>query len=362
MDNLRAAIIFTVILLHVSVCYMAYAPSWWYVINPVTSAFFTYVVILVDIPIMPAMFFIAGYFALPSLQRQGTPQFLASKTRRLFVPWALGVLLLAPPTAYMIYFSRSVPMDLMTFWSTEFWGKMFQQSIYWFLGILFWAFVAFAAICKLAPVLKQARQELKKPSILLYSAIVIFTALGFYFAIQYYPVDHWRVGYLFTFQPERLPLLIIYFAFGVWAWKCGWFTKGGYMPRKRTWLSLMMVTGAACLIMKLGYGAPAGELSGRKDLLAPALTIFCLCGVMGLLALFNSVANRRGRLWASAADNSYGIYYVHALLVYWTAYFLIGLDASIYVKAALAFVLASVVSWLLSAGVLRKAPMLRRMF
>lgn len=62
---MRAISIFGGILLHTALCYMAYAPSWWYVINPKTSTFLTALVVLLDIPIMPALFFIAGYFALP---------------------------------------------------------------------------------------------------------------------------------------------------------------------------------------------------------------------------------------------------------------------------------------------------------
>ncbi|WP_187170491.1 acyltransferase family protein [Salidesulfovibrio onnuriiensis] len=362
LDNLRAAIIFAVILLHVSLCYMMYAPSWWYVINPETSIYFTYAVILIDVPIMPAMFFIAGYFALPSLQRQGTQRFMRSKFRRLLVPWALGVLLLAPPTAHMIYLSRHVPMDLLTFWGGEFWTKAFQQSVYWFLSILFWTFAAFALAAKALPALKNARQQVRNPSLPLFPAIIAGTGLAFYLAIRQFPVDGWYVSYLFSFQPERLPLLVGYFALGVWAWRNGWFTEEGYMPRKRIWLPLALLSALAYLAVKLGYGTPGAALFGRKDLLAPAFTIYCLSAMLGFIALFASIVNARGRVWASASDNSYGIYYVHALIAYWTAYLLLGADMSAYTKAAVALAVTCGASWMLSAGVLRRAPLLRKMF
>lgn len=83
---------------------------------------------------------------------------------------------------------------------------------------------------------------------------------------------------------------------------------------------------------------------------------------MGFLALFHSVANGRGRLWCSAAENSYGIYYVHALFVYFTAYAFIDLQTSIYLRAGLIFGLAIWASWAASAGVLRKAPILQGIF
>ena len=71
LDNLRAFVVVLVIVLHGSMSYMAYAPSWWYVLDPQNSLLFTMLVLVVDVPIMPIMFFIAGYFALPSLQKRG---------------------------------------------------------------------------------------------------------------------------------------------------------------------------------------------------------------------------------------------------------------------------------------------------
>jgi fucose 4-O-acetylase-like acetyltransferase len=78
-DNLRAFVIVLVIVLHASITYMAYAPTWWYVLDPQNSTFFTWLVLLIDVPIMPILFFTAGYFALPSLQKRGIKRFLQEK-------------------------------------------------------------------------------------------------------------------------------------------------------------------------------------------------------------------------------------------------------------------------------------------
>jgi glucan biosynthesis protein C len=40
-DNLRAFVIVLVIVLHASITYMAYAPTWWYVLDPQNSYVFT---------------------------------------------------------------------------------------------------------------------------------------------------------------------------------------------------------------------------------------------------------------------------------------------------------------------------------
>jgi peptidoglycan/LPS O-acetylase OafA/YrhL len=76
LDNLRAFAIVMVVILHASITYMVAAPEWWYVLDPDRSAFFTALVLLVDVPTMPALFFVAGYFAIPSLRRRGTRGFV----------------------------------------------------------------------------------------------------------------------------------------------------------------------------------------------------------------------------------------------------------------------------------------------
>ena len=75
-DNLRACVIVLVIVLHASITYMTYAPQWWYVLDPDNSDVFAMLVLLIDVPLMPILFFLAGYFTLPSLQKRGVNLFL----------------------------------------------------------------------------------------------------------------------------------------------------------------------------------------------------------------------------------------------------------------------------------------------
>src|SRR5512145_1854502 len=106
LDNLRVCVIFLVVLLHAALSYMAYAPEWWYVLDPRRSLFFTGLVLVVDVPIMLIMFFLAGYFTPASLAKRGPQAFLRDKVVRIGLPWLFCSLVLAPPTAYMIYYSR----------------------------------------------------------------------------------------------------------------------------------------------------------------------------------------------------------------------------------------------------------------
>jgi peptidoglycan/LPS O-acetylase OafA/YrhL len=96
LDNLRAVVIILVIVLHASLTYMVAAPTWWYVLDPLRSGFFDLVVILTDIPIMLVLFFLAGYFAYPSLERRGPGDFMRDKLVRIGLPCAFGARNTAP--------------------------------------------------------------------------------------------------------------------------------------------------------------------------------------------------------------------------------------------------------------------------
>ena len=141
LDNLRAFVIILVIVLHAAITYMSAPPTWWYVIDSDRSVVFTWLVLLVDVPIMQVLFFVAGYFAVGSLQRRGPLGFIREKVVRLAIPWVLGVVFLAPLETYMTYVSRANPTGYLQFWTSDFWGPMFQQSVYWFLGVLFVEFL-----------------------------------------------------------------------------------------------------------------------------------------------------------------------------------------------------------------------------
>lgn len=362
LDNLRASIIFIVVLLHVSLCYMLYAPNWWYVINPVSSIFFTLLVVLIDVPIMPAMFFIAGYFAIPSLQRHGATEFLRQKTWRIFAPWVLGVLLLAPPTAFMIPFTRNLPVEIFSFWTGAFWADSFQHSVYWFLALLFWMFVVLTLLWKCIPALRTLTQTPAKAPLWLFPVFAAGSAACFFTVLQFFPLDYWFVSYFLSFQPERVYQHILYFSLGIWAWKYGWFTEGGYCPRKRTWLPILAITMAVYLMVKMGFATSTAPLLNKQFILACSFATYCIASLMGWSAVFSTWINGSGRFWRSAAKNSYGIYFLHALVVYWLAYGLITVTWSIYIKAAVVFFITISFCWLFTSGVLRKAPLLRRMF
>ncbi len=228
LDNLRAVAVLSVLLLHTCVGFMVGAPQWWYVVDPDLNLASTLVVLVVDVPIMSAMFLVAGYFALPSLRRRGTRGFLREKVVRVGVPWVFGVLFLAPPITYLSFVSRGIAMSFPEFWATEFWGPMYQQAVYWFLGVLFAMFVVLALVVKLRPALARPAEGPGRPWL---AVLVVFGVGALVAAVQapFFGLDDWTAlgVLLFLVQPTRLGLYVAFFALGVHAERHGWLAGEG---------------------------------------------------------------------------------------------------------------------------------------
>ena len=363
LDNFRAVVIFLVIVLHTSITYMAFAPEWWYVLDPQNSLFFTAVVLLIDVPIMLILFFIAGYFACPSLAKRGPTRFLKDKFIRIGLPWLFGALILAPPITYMIYLSRDVPVSFFEFWRTDFWGPLYQQAVYWYLGILFLFFAILSLAYAISPQFRTIKQKPIQPTWRLLVGFILLMSLGFLVMNLFFPLDTWsRTSYLFVFQPLRVPLYIGYFVLGLYAFQTGWFTENGYQPRLVVWLPILVVSGLLYLGYRFIIPGPAQTTIFLKAGNALLFNTFCFSSLLGGAALLRRLLNTDNPFWKNQAANSYGIYYLHPLILYPLALIFVALPLSIYLKAFILVILTMLLSWAFTALVLKQLPLIRQIF
>jgi len=361
MDNLRVVVIFLVVVLHGTITYMEYAPPWWYVLDSQRSIIFTYMVLLIDVPIMQIMFFLSGYFAWPSLAKRGPALFFRDKIRRIGIPWVFGVLVLAPPTGYMIYYSRHAPMSLWTFWQTDAWGKAYQQSVYWYLGVLLALFAVtaalFAASRRFAAWTPSVRAPTWRQGALFILAVSAVSAA----IATRCDLDLWSNNYLFAYQPVRIPNYVGYFFLGIFAYQSGWFTEAGFQPRLGLWVPLGSISGLAYLMWRLSPQAATPTIE-FKTVAILLFNLFCLTSLFAMMALFRRYFASDRPFWRYQARNSYGVYYLHPLILYPLALLFAPLSLSIFLKAAIIILLAYGISLAASSLVLTRAPGLRSMF
>jgi len=111
-DNLRYLMILLVLIFHSGASYGSIVAFWPYH-DPNPSEFVDIVMMLLDVFIMNILFFIAGYFTLPSLQNKGGGSFLKAKLKRLGIPWLVVTILVLPILDYIHYYTQSAGKGLV---------------------------------------------------------------------------------------------------------------------------------------------------------------------------------------------------------------------------------------------------------
>ena len=76
---------------------------------------------------MPMMSFVSGYFGIGSMVHKGQLNFWRYKFYRIVIPWALGVVFLAPTIGYMHSVSRNLYPPYPGYFAHYFFGKEYQS-------------------------------------------------------------------------------------------------------------------------------------------------------------------------------------------------------------------------------------------
>ena len=289
LDNLRWAIVWLMVVFHAAMCYMAYAPEWWYVVDksqPLFSA--TAFVCWTDIFIMPVMFFLSGYFGLMSFSKHGCRAFWKGKLHHIVAPWLFGSIVIAPFIAYLMLATRNSPISFWEFYTTLFWGPYYQQAHYWYLGALTALYVILTCVCRLTPRFT-LRSAAGSPSSLTLALLFLLSAISIGGISSSTHPDTWRFyGYVLVLQPVRVPMYIAVFFLGAWAWKKRWFSPEGYAPSCLPWCTAFLLTGLLYLWQKLFLAQYATSPPLQVWTNALCQSAFTVSALFGLLALFHS--------------------------------------------------------------------------
>ena len=360
LDHLRLLVVGLVVVLHAAMSYMSPELPWWYVVDPPGSVLFTVVVLAIDVPIMFILFFLAGYFAWSSVVRSGSRRFIAGKARRIALPWLIGVLLLSPPLAYLILATRGIGEGLGVFWTGAYWGPLYQQSVYWFLGVLFLFFLVVAVLYRLPAVrawidrdVESCSRSSRRRRYLALGGFWLATAVVFFVVHRRVPLDTWsNWGYVFMVQPNRFAVYGAYFALGFVAGRGRWLHREWLRddrawPRVSTWGALFGISMVAYLANRI---LVAPELRAQVTVQAVTALQFTgtvLSGLLFSLALARTVLENLGARWGRAARYSYWIYFLHPLVLYPLIWALRGLS---WLPSLAAFLIAVVVTLAVSWG------------
>lgn len=291
---------------------------------------------LLDVFMMPVLFFIAGYFALPSLKKNGMREFLNDKIKRLLIPWILAVLVFFPIILY-----GQTDQSIRPFWNYWLWylgsfetGLSFlsqtqpNQAVYWFISLLFAFFAAFALVYAIINRLRNTSTHPSVPESISNKSVTIklllfgtLTFIVYFISLLFFPDTSWfTLGIFLQFQPTKLILFIGYFMLGIYARSQRWFASGKPLG------SSSYLWGMICAILIIAYlvvGQPVfTNPAGTPYLPVELLLAFAFVRsflLLSLLVVFVSAGvqywNRSTSFDRQLSDTSYNIYLTHFWII-----------------------------------------------
>ncbi len=369
LDNIRYLMILLVVVYHSVAAYATVVPWWFYHDSTFFAADITRE--LLDVFMMPVLFFVAGYFVLPSLEKKAVGEFLTDKARRLLIPWVLAVLVILP---LLLYDQPNQPVrPFWNYWLSYLEGFPTQLSFlphtltqgpYWFLSLLFAFFVLFALVHRLTrrwwagTVAPAERKVTSGNSVLMPLAVFgVLTFAVYFVSLLLVPDTTWLTLNMFLeFQPTRVVLLVCYFALGVYAQSHKWFAGAKSLGNLALWGAISV----ALVVAYLFVGQPLfGDLAGVPGLPVGLLLPFAFIRsflLLSVLVVLLSVGlrywNRSSRVDRELSATSYNTYLTHLWFVLIIQAALLEWTGSSLAKFVIVFVAALVVSFAISRWVI----------
>ena len=309
LDNLRTFMIFLVVLLHSSIVYedRGYGALFWIVDDYSTNHLADTLNSILDIFIMPTIFFISGYFTVPSLKSKNNWTFIKARFKRLIIPWGIAVLTLIPLYKIIFLYSRKIPQENWTDYF-HFSNGIFSQSWLWFLPVLFlfnMLYVCFSNI------------EMKLSKLYLKGIIGVIFVLGliYSFSMDMLNARGWTKTVLLDFQNERLLIYFMIFLLGGLCYKLKIFKSN---PKgKKLYIAVLFTAWIPISLYHYFMNASVFVFSEIVDTLmlwvSYHLSLFSMLYIM--INSFSYYLDKQGKLRKELNNNSYSVYIIHVIVL-----------------------------------------------
>lgn len=354
LDNLRYFSVLCVIILHATPAYIIGTSAWWPVIDPDRTLTASILATFFDAFAMPLLFYIAGFFAIPTIQRKGIALFLKGKLSRLGIPWIICILTINPITLLIAYYLRNKLTLATSFgdlwlsyiqhfaeftfrirnWSSDPVPQYFQGYM-WFISMLFVFFLIFAFIYKVKrnwfttinesckPVNASISKTLQFLFLAGFLTFFLSEILIFFLVIPVTRDPEAWVSFsgFIELQPSRLFLHMIYFVLGILTYKNKWIERAIFPGHLTTWTISFFILLFIFYSANILYINNIYLKSPRNVIIIYGTAAFFLRNLltMSILGLFMALAlrywNRPTKINRNLASNSYDMYIAHYPIV-----------------------------------------------
>lgn len=347
-DYLRSFIILTVVIHHAALSYTtfahcnedAYILSSHPIVDTQRWIGFDILVYFNDIFFMSLMFLLSGLFIISGLKRKGAGLFISDRFRRLFIPFIIGVTviaLIAYYPAYISYHDSNLGNYIVDFFTNEFW----PPGPAWFLWVLFifnlifvWIYPRISALVE--GLSYRFMKLINKPVSLFVFWFIITWIVYVPFRLLFGP-EGWASFGPFDFQISRLLLYFGYFSLGIVVGVVP-FDKGLLSDNSslmRIWPILIVLSLAAFFslliidvpLKKLVQAGSISDLSSNL-IISSLFVASCVFSSAAFLTTAKAIFRRKNKFWDTVTANSFTIYLTHYIFIIWVQYILLNLDAA----------------------------------
>ncbi|MBV8698877.1 acyltransferase family protein [Bradyrhizobium sp.] len=381
LSNLRAVVILIVVAFHSVLPYLASQPAqpfpfdeppYRWVAFPIIDRerFFGFDLFCAwqDVSLMTLMFFLAGVFTAPSLNRKGALGYLSDRCWRIGLPFLLAAAILAPLAYFASYLTTAADPTLDAFARHWLDLPMWPAGPAWFLWQLFVLSAIAAALQAFAPrwleSLSSFAARLGDRPLAVFVALVAVSTLSYVPLALAFSAWDWASLGPFAVQLSRPLTYLVYFfagfALGSRGFDRGLLQSSGALSRHWLLLLALAIVTMSTWGLLTSLTLPDWNASPFAYRLMAALAFppACASGVLSLLAIALRFLNRRDRILDSLSANAYSIYLLHYVAVVWLQYALLAVALSAVAKGAIVFALALGASWAASTGLRSLVPLL----
>ncbi len=314
LDKLRTIIIFLVILYHAGGVYESTGiwASFWIIDDPSTNNTSGLINLILDIFMMPTLFFISGYLAPASLKNKEWSTFIKAKFTRIILPWSIAVLTLIPLYKIIFLFSRNLPQE---HWTAYFhFSNPNSQNWLWFLPVLFVFNIIYLCFSK---------AKIRLPNISLKYAVFCTFLLGFFYStgMDLFGLRGWTLTPWLDFQNERILIYFMFFLLGAICFRLAVFdTKPGskklyIIVNSISWIPI----NAYIFFLLFPFIISPGNYIFSK-IIDRSILWFCFhlslfCLVYTLIETFRRYFDKPGKIWNELNRNSYYVYIIHVIVI-----------------------------------------------
>lgn len=297
--------------------------------------------------IIGGFFFLAGLFTPRSLEKKGLGRFVADRTVRLGLPWAVSAFLVWPLTMWLAY--RAAGYHESVVWVTTHRYPLLDSGSLWFTFVLLIFSVAYALWRTAAP----ADPAAPAPGATQLAGLAAGIAVSSFLIRLVFPA---KSGQIFDLHLWQWPQCAAMFALGVYCARYGWAREVPDRLRRRsaavavTTICLIPLVAIAIGVTDLAddIGPFLGGWTWQAAATATVEGILVVSGSLWLLGLAQRHLTQRGRLAAACSRAAFPAFVIQGPILILLALALRPLDAPAEVKAPLLAITALAGSFWLS--------------